>query len=172
WPTGGIGGGVASIGFGGVILGGHGVVGGLFAFAVDGLDVADDGGTAIEGRFVPYFNYMFNPSGRITPFIGAHFGLGGGAYTDLVDDPDPTAPGNQVRVTTNVIYPVVGAQGGVHIFLVDAISLDALVNFDYLAPFARTAVDGGMDPVDDEDYDKAGDLINVAFVSVGISAWF
>ncbi len=170
WPTGGVGGGVTSIGVGGVILGGHGVIGGQFAFAVDGLDVADDGGTAIEGRFVPYFNYMFNPSGRITPFVGAHFGLGGGAYTDLIDD--PFNPGNSIRVTTNVIYPVVGAQGGVHIFVVPAVSIDALVNFDYMAPFGRSATDGGMDPDDDEDYDKIGDIINVAFIRAGLSVWF
>lgn len=170
WPTGGLGGGVASLGFGGVILGGHGVVGAAFAFAVDGLDVGDDGGTGIEGRFVPYFNYMFNPSGRVTPFLGAHFGLGGGAFVSRSEE---FGTMEELRTTTNVIYPLVGLQGGVHVFIIPAVSVDAMLNFDYLAPFARTVTEGGTVPdTGDDDYDKTGDLINVAFASVGISAWF
>ena len=160
--------GVASLGVGGVILDGRAVVGGQFAFTVDGLNVGDDGGTAIEGRFVPYFNWMFKPFGRVRPFLGAHFGLGGGAFhSQQINDPaDPP-----IRVVTNVIYPVVGVQGGVHIFIVEAVSIDALVNFDYFAPFARTRIED-PDVAVEEDFDKTADVINVAFVNVGISAWF
>lgn len=167
----GVGGGVTSLGFGAIILDGHAVVGGQFAFAVDGLDVGDEGGTLVEGRFVPYFNYMFSPIGRVTPFVGAHFGLGGGAFSQRVDNPiDDDDDGRSVL---NVIYPVVGAQGGAHIFIVDAISVDVMFNFDYLAPFARLKLEGVPgDDGDDEDFDKVGDVINVAFVSVGLSAWF
>jgi len=167
WPTGGIGGGVTSLGFGYIFPKVPIVLGAQFAFAIDGVDVSDDGGTTVEGRLVPYFNYMFNASGRFTPFVGLHFGLGGGLYT-IEDDIDPIGP---VRATTNVIYPVVGPQGGVHIFIVDAVSVDALMNLDYMAPHGRTVIDS--DDVDsDRDYDKLGDLLNVAFISVGISAWF
>lgn len=170
-PTGAVGFGVVSVGFGAVVLDGHGVVGGRLAFTVDGLNVGDDGGTALEGRFVPYFNYLFTPKGRFTPFIGPHLGLGGGLFT--VTDESLVNPGEEVRITTNVIYPVVGVQGGAHIFLVDAVSIDAMVNFDYMAPFARTAIDGdtGAD-VGGDDLDKVGDVINVAFVSLGLSGWF
>ena len=167
YPTG-IGGGVTSLGFSGVLMNGHIGVGGLFAFAVDGIDVGDDGGTIIEGRFVPYFNYLFNPAGRITPFVGVHLGLGGAAFTDTVDD--PFDPDNSIRATTSVIYPVVGPQGGIHLFIVPAVSVDFMVNFDYIAPHGRTRIENT--PSENDDYDKIADIINVAFVNVGISAWF
>ena len=157
--------GVTSLGFSGVLLDGHIGVGAMFAFTVDGTDVGDDGDSLIEGRFVPFFNYMFNPAGRVTPFIGLHVGLGGGAQT--FDDADN---GLINRGTVSVIYPVVGPQGGIHLFIVPAVSVDFMVNFDYIAPHGRTRIENT--PSEDDDYDKLADIINVAFVNVGISAWF
>lgn len=166
-PTAFVGAGVASLGFSGILLDGHIGVGGMFAFTVDGIDVGDDGGTLIEGRFVPFFNYMFNPAGRVTPFVGLHLGLGGGAGTDTIDDP---ITGESIRRTVSVIYPVVGPQGGVHIFVIPAVSVDVMVNFDYIAPHVRFRQEDS--PSEDDDYDKVSDIINVAFINVGLSAWF
>lgn len=159
--------GVLSLGVGGIILDGRAAVGGQVAFTVDGLDVGDDGGTLVAGRLVPYFNWMFRPRKRFRPFIGGLFGFGGGTVTTEVDNP----LGDDFRVTQHVIYPVVGAQGGVHIFIVDAVSLDLSLAFEYAAPHERvTSNDDDFD--DDDDWDKAGDVINLAFARVGLSAWF
>jgi hypothetical protein len=148
--------GVVSLGAGAVILQGRAVVGGQIAFTVDGIDVGNDGGTLIVGRFTPYFNWMFGPFGRVRPWIGLRVGLGGSA----LHDEDAVA---------RTIYPIVGLQGGAHIFLVDAVSLDLGLTFDYAAPHGRFE----CDCVDNEsDYTKLGDWFNLAMPYAGLSAWF
>jgi len=162
-----VGAGVTSLGFSGVLLNGHINLGAMFAFTVDGADVGGPNpSTFIEGRGVPFFNYMFNPAGRVTPFVGMHVGVGGGAAQSDANGPDEP----RRRRTFNVIYPVVGAQGGVHVFIVDAVSVDFMVNFDYLASHSRVREEGTESANDD--FSKDADIINVAFVNVGISAWF
>jgi hypothetical protein len=157
-----------TFGVGGVILGGRAVVGARVGFVVDGILRGNANDTVVGGRLVPYFNYMFNPSGRIRPYIGARFGVGGGSITTETD-----IGGQVARVRAGVIYPLVGAQGGIHVFLVERVSLDAGLSFDYAAPHTRaTQLEPEPPPeAPDDDFDKAGDAINVA-VTLGLSAWF
>lgn len=158
---------VLGIGVGGLLLQGRVVVGARLAFTIDGALRNGRNDTAVGGRFVPYFEYMFGPYGRLRPYVGAHVGFGGSAIT-FEDD----FGGAIVRARTSVIYPVVGPQGGVHVFLVDRVSLDAGLTFDYLAPFDRTVQIEPEPPAgEDESYDKSSDVFNVA-VTLGLSAWF
>lgn len=157
-----------SVGVGGVILGGRAVVGARVAFVVDGF--LRDGGndTALGGRLVPYFDYMFDPAGRVRPYIGAHFGLGGGAVTS-----EEEFGGATTRSRASVLYPIVGAHGGVHVFLVERVSLDAGLAFDYAAPFGKAAQIEPTPPPDTDEpgFEQVGNVLNVA-VTLGLSAWF
>jgi hypothetical protein len=155
-----------ALGVGGVILGGRAVVGARVAFVVDGF--LRDGGndTALGGRFVPYFNYMFNPAGRVRPYIGARVGFGGGAATTEED-----FGGATTRSRISVIYPLVGAQGGVHVFLVERVSLDAGLAFDYAAPFGKSAQIEPPPDTDEPGFEQVGNVLNAA-VTLGLSAWF
>jgi hypothetical protein len=156
------------IGVGGVILGGRAVVGARVAFVVDGFLREGGNDTALGGRLVPYFNYMFNPSGRVRPYIGARFGFGGGAVTS-----EEEFGGAVTRSRFSVIYPIVGAQGGAHIFLVERVSLDAGLSFDYVAPFGKAEQIEPAPPPGSEEpgFEQAGNVFNVA-VTLGLSAWF
>lgn len=157
---------VLAFGVGGVILGGRAVIGARAAFTVDGVLRGDDNDTYVAGRLVPYFNWMFNPRGRIRGFLGGRFGFGGAAVT-FEDFDDGT------RFRRNSIYPIVGVQGGLHIFIVDRVSLDPGMSFDYIAPHSRTTQLEPVPPPDapTDDFDKDGDAINFA-VTFGLSAWF
>lgn len=161
---------VLTFGIGALLLNNHAVLGARVAFVVDGVLQGNDNNTIVAGRLVPYFNYMFNPSGRFRPYIGARFGFGGGAstYENVNEEGEVTGRG-----TNHTIYPIVGLQGGVHIFLVERVSLDAGLAFDYAAPHSRGVVREPPPPpeADEDDFDKDGDAINVA-VTLGLSAWF
>lgn len=157
-----------ALGVGAVILGGRAVVGARVAFVVDGF--LRDGGndTALGGRLVPYFNYMFNPAGRVRPYIGARLGFGGGAVTS-----EEQFGGATTRSRVSVIYPLVGAQGGVHVFLVERVSLDAGLAFDYAAPFGKAEQIEPAPPPDTDEpgFEQVGNVLNAA-VTLGLSAWF
>ncbi|MEM9454901.1 MAG: hypothetical protein AAGF11_12030 [Myxococcota bacterium] len=157
---------VLAFGVGGVILDGRAVIGARAAFTVDGVLRGNDNDTYVAGRLVPYFNWMFNPRGRIRGFLGGRFGFGGAAVTfEEFDDPDFV-----VRRQFNSIYPIVGVQGGMHIFIVERVSLDPGLSFDYIAPHSRShRVEPDPEPVGD--FDKDGDAVNFA-VTFGLSAWF
>lgn len=157
---------VLAFGVGGVIARGRAVVGARAAFVVDGVLRGGESTSIVAGRLVPYFNWMFNPMGRVRGFLGGRFGFGGAAVTDEIDD-DP------VRVRYNSIYPIVGAQGGLHIFIVDRVSLDPALALDYIAPHSRSRQLEPTPPPDTptDDFDKDGDAINFA-VTFGLSAWF
>lgn len=156
---------VLSLGAGGVILGGRAVVGGQLAFTVDGiLPEEGDNVTVIAGRGIPYFNWMFGPFGRWRPFIGLRVGVGGTAFHGQDDETGD-------ELTINTVYPIVGAQGGAHVFIVDAVSVDLGLTFDYAAPHTKSNCEP-VDCVGGEDFEKAGDWINFAIINVGLSAWF
>jgi hypothetical protein len=154
-----------AFGVGAVILGGRAVVGARAAFVVDGFlrDGAND--TALGGRLVPYFNFMFKQSGRIRPYVGVRVGFGGGSLTTEGD-----FAGTPTRDRISVIYPIAGVQGGVHVFLADRISLDPGLALDYAAPFGKTKrlePDNGADT----ELELAGHVLNAA-VTLGLSMWF
>lgn len=159
---------VLTFGVGGVILGGRAVVGARAAFVVDGVLQDDNNTSVVTGRLVPYFNWMFKPIGRLRGFLGGHFGFGGAAVT-IEDD----LAGNPIRNRFNSIYPIVGVQGGLHIFVVERVSLDPALSFDYLAPHSRSRQIDPEPPPDapTDDFDKDGDAINFA-ITFGLSAWF
>lgn len=162
-----------SLGFGYVFLDGNAIVGGRFAFNLQSTsDEQDDGAgdfvdsrtTTVGGQLIPYFRYLFLPGKRLRPFAEARFGVGGTTVTTRTE----TSP--ETTNTTNVVYPAVGLGGGVHVFIVDAFSVDAGITFDYLAPHAKTRAEAaGMST--ETDYEKQGDFINLA-AQVGFSAWF
>ncbi len=159
---------VWGLGIGVVLLRGQIVVGTRFSFTVDGIyDDDDNSGDALNlvaGQFVPYFRWVFLPGRRFRPYAELRFGIGGGTAVQ-------NEPGNvdDAKITTNVIYPTVGLGGGVHIFLVDAFSLDAGLNFDYAAPHGRTIIepDGGNDT---PEYDPIANVYNLG-VLLGFSVW-
>ncbi len=155
--------GTIAFGAGAILLNGHIAVGGELAFTVDGLNVGDDpSATLVLGRFTPYFNYMFGPFGRIKPWVGLRFGMGGSALHGQTD-----VFGMTVDSVSRTIYPIVGLNGGAHIFVADSVSVDLGITFDYAAPHSKTECDGC-----DEDFSKDGDWINLSFPYAGLSAWF
>lgn len=154
-----------AFGVGAVLLGGHAVLGARAAFVVDGVLRSGSNDTAVGGRLVPYFNYMFDPIGRVRPYLGLRFGFGGGSTTIEGD-----FAGEPTRDRISVIYPIVGVQGGVHVFLAERISLDPGLSFDYAAPHAKTK---RLEPMEGEDtgFELAGHVLNAA-ITLGLSAWF
>lgn len=157
---------VLAFGVAGVLADGHAVLGARAAFTVDGRLRDDDNDTTVSGRLVPYFNWIFNPESRFQGYVGGRVGFGGAAITfEDLDD------GSRSRV--NSIYPIVGVQGGMHIFVVDRVSLDPGLSFDYAAPHSRATFIDPEPPPDTprDDYDKDGDAVNFA-VTFGLSAWF
>ncbi len=158
------------IGFGYAIVPNNAILGVRFSFTVDGafVDNDDEGHvTLVGGQFVPYFHWMFIPGSQFRPYVEGRFGLGGGASVSTVHPPDTP----DFKSTTNIIYPTVGVGGGMHIFIIDALSFDAGLNFDFLAPHGRTVTDPDLDPMtDDEDYEPMANVFNLA-VMAGFSVW-
>ncbi len=136
---------VLSIGFGAVILNGHGAVGGQAAFSMDAT--TGGGGVLVGGRLIGYFNYMFNSRGRITPFVGGRLGVGG-------------ANASFGGLGGGTFFPLIGAQGGIHLFLIEPVSLDIALALDY-APIIATG-GGGL----------ALHGINISVPRLGLSTWF
>ncbi|RMH00072.1 MAG: hypothetical protein D6705_01185 [Deltaproteobacteria bacterium] len=158
------------LGLGVVLLSGQIVVGTRFSFTVDGIydddDNDDDATHLVAGQFVPYFRWIFLPGKRVRPYVELRFGLGGGTMVQ-------NEPGNvpDTKITTNIVYPTVGAGGGAHIFLVDALSVDVGLNVDYAAPHGRTLVDPDPPGGNDEEYDPIANVVNLGIL-LGLSVWF
>lgn len=154
-----------TFGAGAVLLGGHLVVGARAGFVIDGVLRSGSNDTSVSGRLVPYANYVFDPLGRVRPYVGLRFGFGGGTTTV-----EGNFAGEPTRERNSVIYPLVGAQGGAHVFLVDHVSLDPGLSFDYAAPHTKTRQ---LEPMEGEDngYQLAGHVLNVA-ITLGLSLWF
>jgi len=88
---------------------------------------------------------MFNTYGRIKPFIGGRVGLGG------------TGVGGD-----GVIFPIIGAQGGIHVFLIEPVSLDVALAVDYSPLIGVGSAGSGL----------AFHTINIAVPRIGLSTWF
>ncbi len=138
------------------------VLGAKLGLSIDGLAIDSDARTvAVGGRFVPYFHWMFRPDRWLRPYAEARVGLGGSTVStdsDLVG-----------RSTGHVIYPILGAGGGVHFFAREWFSIDVGLNVDYAAPFTRRTFED--DEMEDTDFDKAADVVNFG-VLLGMSMWF
>ena len=161
-----------SLGFGYVFLDGNAIVGGRFVFDLTSQTFEDDDEfgdtedyrqTIVSGQLVPYFRYLFRPGTKIRPFLEGRFGFGGSATASESDSGANSA-------NSSTIYPIVGAGGGAHFFIVDAFSVDAGLTFDYAAPHVKSRVESG-DVVVETDYEKTGDFINIA-AQAGFSVWF
>ncbi len=138
------------------------VLGAKIGLTVDGYGIDGSRPTvAAGGRFVPYFHWMFLPKRMVRPWLEARVGLGGSASSTDVPDIG--------RRRDSVIYPIVGAGGGVHIFPRDWFSVDLGFNLDYAAPYARTTF--RADDQTDTDWEKAADVVNFG-VLLGMSTWF
>ena len=161
-----------SLGFGYVFLDGNAIVGGRFVFDLTSQTFEDDDEfgdtedyrqTIVSGQLVPYFRYLFRPGTKIRPFLEGRFGFGGSATASESDSGANSS-------NSSTIYPIVGAGGGAHFFIVDAFSVDAGLTFDYAAPHVKSRVESG-DVVVETDYEKTGDFINIA-AQAGFSVWF
>lgn len=140
------------------------VVGAKLALTAEGFDVTSgsDARTAsLGGRVTPYFHWMFLPERAVRPYAEARVGFGGSATQ--------VQTGTDGRITGHVIYPTVGAGGGVHFFPRDWFSVDVGLNVDYAAPFARTTYKD--DDSRDTDFEKSADVVNFGIL-LGMSAWF
>lgn len=157
------------LGFGYAFLEQRAVVGARFAFAVDGLFVdnaADHTFTFVGGQFVPYFRWIFMPGRTFRPYVEGRLGLGGGAASFRDDDDD--------RASVGVIYPTVGGGGGVHIFIIDAFSIDLGLNLDYMAPHdrTRTVTETPVGTVTNErGWEQVANVVNFSALA-GFSVWF
>jgi len=142
----------------------RGIIGAKLALTAEGFDVTsgtDARTAALGGRVTPYFQWMFLPERAVRPYVEARVGFGGSATQ--------VQTGTDGRITGHVIYPTVGAGGGVHFFPRDWFSVDVGLNVDYAAPFARTTYKD--DDARDTDWDKAADVVNFG-VLLGMSTWF
>jgi hypothetical protein len=151
------------LGFGlGWVVGERAVLGAKLALTVDAFGLEDDDPAVfVGGRFIPYFHWMFLPGALARPYMEVRAGIGGASsFADA-------AAGGRVR--NHVIYPLVGAGLGVHLFPHDRFSLDLGLDADYLAPFVRTTY---SDPArEDRAWDKRGDMLAFGAL-LGFSAWF
>jgi hypothetical protein len=155
------------VGFGYVFAKDRAVVGGRLSFIIEGQSNDEDGNnqsTVFTGQLAPYFRWIFLPGSRFRPFVEGHVGVGGTTFVTEDDTLD-------TRITTNVVYPIVGFGGGLHIFPTDFFSVDLGIMFDYFAPHVRTETETPAGSTVDG-YDKVADVINLAIVQLGFSVWF
>ena len=157
------------LGFGYAFAEQRAVIGARFAFTVDGVFFpdADESFTLVGGQFVPYFRWIFLPEKRFRPYVEGRFGLGGGSIAFRDDDGDE-------RARTGIIYPTVGFGGGLHIFVVDAFSVDLGLNFDYVAPHSRARTETtvlGVTVINERDWEQDYNIINFGALA-GFSIWF
>jgi hypothetical protein len=152
------------LGFGYLFPNQQAMVGGRFSLVVQGANLDED--TTLFGmQLVPYFRWLFLPGGQFRPYVEARLGFAAGSLTDRNEE-----LGVEVTTRVSTIGPVVGAGGGVQIFLTDYFSLDAGLNFDYGAPFSKLTAEGDGGSVEG-DREKDGDLINLGIMA-GFSVWF
>jgi hypothetical protein len=153
------------LGFGFAFAEQRAVVGARFAFTADGIFNDNDTRFAVVGgQFIPYFRWIFMPGRTIRPYVEGRFGLGGGNVSFRDDEGDE-------RSRYGVIYPTLGAGGGMHIFILDAFSLDLGLNLDYLAPHTRSRTRLIGDLTSEQDWEQSANVVNFG-VLAGFSVWF
>lgn len=126
-----------------------------------------DGDTISRGsaaKLVPYLQYVFARSGRITPYVEARFGLTASRAVTKTR-------GEAARKTTvRSLGPVAGIGGGVYLAITRSLSLNVGLDLDYHAPFSRTSVVSD-DSETRTDWEKSADIVDLG-VSLGLSVWF
>lgn len=153
-------------GFGYLFPGQRALLGARMSIVVDGVfGDGDARSTYVAGQFVPYFRWIFLPGRMVRPYVEGRFGLGGGSIVDH-------NVGMLDSASTGVIYPRVGVGGGVHIFVIDAFSVDLGLNADYFAPHGRTTVNPRPDPApaDYGEWQALAHVVNIAALA-GFSVW-
>lgn len=131
--------------------------GAKLALTLDGYGLSDDAPTfAVGGRFVPYLQWMFRPGHALRPWVEGRVGLGGLS----------TMRG---QTNTQVLYPIVGAGTGVHVFAREWFSVDAGFDLDYAAPLLRSSERDAAQGA--SQWRKRADVIGFGLV-LGLSTWF
>ena len=162
-----------SIGAGFLFFDDRVVAGAKLGFAVDAWRADDSGEEGVKddprelrssGLFVAYLRWLFRPGYRARPYAGLHLGVGGG----LAGARGETT---EARSRVNTVWPEVGLDGGVHLFIVDAVSVDFGLAFDYFALHNRTIFSDDDGDTTTDDWEKTADIVNLGG-QLGISAWF
>lgn len=131
-----------AFGFSGAVVPNRGFLGARVGLLVDSYV---KNSWQLGGMLAPYFRWIFLPGKRFRPYVEGHFGFGGIAGSG-----------------SRYIAPFVGAGGGVHIWLVDMVSVDLGVNLDYYSTHGRPS---------DRPFEKGGDGFSFD-LTTGLSLWF
>jgi hypothetical protein len=167
---------LANIGLGYVFAQERAIVGGRFGFAIESIpdngedDMSQDSLLGASGMFAPYFRWVFLPGTWARPYVEGRLGMIG-ASARSVNRPDA---GGQITNTVDILGPVFGVGGGVHLFPTEYFSIDLGLNYDLRAPhvksLSRIENDMGDTLEDREGWDRAA-IINGIGVLVGFSVW-
>jgi len=165
-----------NVGLGYVFAKERAIVGGRIGFAVETIpddgedDMSQDSLTGASGMLVPYFRWVFRPGTWARPYVEGRLGMAGTSARS-VNRPDA---GGQITNTVDVLTPVFGVGGGVHLFPTEYFSIDLGLNYDLRAPhqksLSRIENDQGDTVEDREDWDRQS-VINGLGVLLGFSVW-
>lgn len=152
---------VFGLGLGYLFEGDHLLVGAKGSLTLDAYGIDDSTRIlAFGGRVVPYAEWLFRPGTPVRPYVLARAGVGG--LRTVRHDPV------MGRTSARMLYPVVGAGAGVHLFPRDWLSLDVGLQLDYVAPLLRTGSDGFAGA---SSWTKRADVLGFGVV-LGASTWF
>jgi hypothetical protein len=150
---------VFGLGLGYLFEGNRALVGAKGSLTLDAYGIGDATRlVAFGGRVVPYVQWIFRPGDTVRPWVEARAGVG--ALRTVRHDP------LMGRSASRVVYPIVGAGAGVHLFPRDWFSLDVGLNLDYAAPLMRTDGDAGTSA-----WAKRADVLGFGML-LGVSTWF
>ncbi len=162
-----------TVGAGAIFFDDQVVAGAKLGFAIDAWRDDDSGEEGAKddprqlrssGLLVTYLRWMFRPGYRVRPFAGLHIGVGGGHSGSRGET-------TEARDRVNTVWPEVGVDGGVHVFIVDAVSVDFGLAFDYFALHNRTITTDDDGDTTTDDWEKTADIVNLGG-QVGLSTWF
>jgi len=152
---------VFGLGLGYLLEGDHLLVGAKGSLTLDAYGIGDSTRiVAFGGRIVPYAEWIFRAGASVRPYVLARAGVGG--LRTVRHDPI------MGRTSARMLYPVVGAGAGVHLFARNWLSLDVGLQLDYVAPLLRTGSDGIAGA---SSWTKRADVLGFGVV-LGASTWF
>jgi opacity protein-like surface antigen len=167
---------LANIGLGYVFAQERAIVGGRFGFAMENIpdngedDMSQDSITGASGMLAPYFRWVFLPGTWARPYVEGRLGMVGTSGRS-VNRPDA---GGQITNTVDVLGPVFGVGGGVHLFPTEYFSVDIGLNYDLRAPHVKSLsrIENEMgDTLEDREGWRRTSIINGLGILVGISVW-
>ncbi len=169
---------IVNLGVGYVFAGDRAIVGAKFGFTVDGVPDNDDDDqvetstVGAGGLLAPYFRWVFLPGKFARPYVDARFGMAGtsGKQKQVFD----MGPIREQRNTADVLGPVVGIGGGVHLFPTEYFSVDLGLQYELRVPHARSSQviedDMGNSVETSADWRQVA-VINGLGVLLGVSVW-